>query len=323
MKARHVAKGMLSYIPGALELMPRRGTGGTDSAEYCYGVWLKHLAMLWQNGLERLPAVIAELGPGDSLGTGLAAVLSGIDTYYALDVVRYSDASRDLRILDELVELFQERRPRPTRGWPDFDQYLNDGLFPGHILTADVLERALAPRRVAAIRSALLGDTSSEGVCIRYMVPWCDPGVISSGSVEVVISHSVLEHVDDLETTYRALAAWLAPSGLMSHQVDFDSHGLSEAWNGYRAYSELLWTIARGKRPFLINRQPCSVHLDLVRQNGFEVTCSLQRYRDDGIARGALSSRWQSLSDDDLNCCELFFQARRLASARGIARHAA
>lgn len=317
MRARTVLKGALSYIPGALKLMPQRGTGGTDSAGYCYGVWLKHLAMLRENGLGRLPSIVAELGPGDSIGTGLAAILSGVDTYYALDVLRFSKPTRNVQILDELVELFKARQPRPVRGWPDVDQYLGAGLFPSHILTNELLEKSLSSKRVAAIRNAILSpEQKNDLISIQYMVPWSDASVIKSGSVDVVISHSVLEHVEDLPTTYEALASWLKPGGLMSHQIDFTAHGLSEKWNGYRIHSELFWKIALGKRAFFINRQPCSAHIEMMLRNGFEIICQIRRHTSDGISRAQLAARWQKLSDDDLNCCELFIQARKPTQAR-------
>jgi len=95
-------------------------------------------------------------------------------------------------------------------------------------------------------------------VTITYAAPWSDAAVIEPGSIDVVISHAVLEHVVDLEGTYRALSLWLKAGGMMSHQIDFTSHGTAERWNGYRAYSEFLWKMIAGRRPYLINREPCS-----------------------------------------------------------------
>jgi hypothetical protein len=82
---------------------------------YCYEVWLKHLTLLWANGLRTIPDTVAELGPGDSLGTGLAALLSGANHYYALDIIRYADTPRNLMIFDQLVDLFQRRRAPQQR----------------------------------------------------------------------------------------------------------------------------------------------------------------------------------------------------------------
>lgn len=316
MKGRTVLKGALSFIPGALRVLPRPGTGGSDSAAYCYGVWLKHLTLLVANGLDRLPLSIAELGPGDSIGTGLSAMLSGVDSYYALDVVPFSSVTRNLQIFDELVGYFRARAARPEKGWPDFDDYLDGNLFPSHILTDEVLEQALAPDRIAAIREAIANPGAKRGgVSVDYRVPWSDPEVINRGGIDLIISHSVLEHVEALEKTYEALGLWLKSGGWMSHQIDFTAHGWSEKWNGYRADPEYLWRIARGRRPFLINRQPCSAHREMILSNGFEITCQLQEHRRDGIPRSRLSPRWRNLSDDDLLCSTLFVQARKKSPA--------
>lgn len=312
MKAKHVLKGLLSYVPGVIDLLPQwRGTGGTVSAQYCYGVWFKHLTMLRESGLHSVPHTMAELGPGDSIGVGLAAMLSGVDKYCALDVVRFSNATRNLKIFDELVALFRDRGPRPEKGWPDFDHYLDGRLFPSHILTEAVLRRSLADERVAAIRDAIAHPDQARSVSIQYLVPWSDPSVIKRGTVDLIVSHSVLEHVEDLEKTYAALAAWLKPNGIMSHQIDMTSHGVSDKWNGYRAYSEPLWKLMLGKRPFFINRQPRSRHVEEMLKNNFELVCELRSYRMDGVSREELSSRWRALSDDDLTCSGLFVQARK------------
>jgi len=93
-----------------------RGTGGTDIPANCYEVWLKHLTLLWESQLQAIPNTVAELGPGDSLGVGLAALLSGASKFYALDVVLFANQTRNLQIFDELVELFKHRAARPSRG---------------------------------------------------------------------------------------------------------------------------------------------------------------------------------------------------------------
>lgn len=311
---RPVISGILTYIPGLMpaieKVMPGKGGGSTSSASYCYGVWLKHLTMLWENGMQSMPDTIAELGPGGSLGVGLAAMLSGVNKYYALDVVRHTNLKANLAMLDDLVELMSSGSPRPTKGWPDFDEYLDEKLFPGHILTHELLQQSLSEQRILAIRSALENmGTSFDGIEINYMAPWQDASVIKHESVDLILSHSVLEHVDDIERTYQVLNLWLKKGGLMSHQVDFSCHGLSTKWNGHWSYSDLTWKIIYGKRTFLINRQPASIHLQNLENNSFDILCALKNMRSDGIARTDLAPSWHNLSDDDLGCCGVYFNA--------------
>jgi hypothetical protein len=273
---------------------------------------MKHLTLLGEHGMTGIPRTVAELGPGASLGIGLAAILSGSSRYYALDVVRRAHVEANLVILGNLVELFRERAGSTIGGWPDFSAYLNRDRFPGHILTDGVLAESLSGDRVTAIRVALQNPGKSvDGITIDYMVPWSRDSVLRCDSVDLAVSHSVLEHVTDLNATYRALNRWLKPGALMSHQIDFTSHGLSRKWNGHRACSELTWKVVVGRQPYLINRAPYSVHRSLVLQNDFELVCEMQNFRDDGISRDKLARHWLHITDDDLNCAGAFLQARK------------
>src|SRR6266436_1634445 len=88
--------------------------------------------------MRSMPQTLAELGPGDSLGVGLAAFLSGVST----TTRRTSSASpvlRNLKVFEELVSLFKARAARPSKGWPDYDAYLDVGLFPHRILPDEIL----------------------------------------------------------------------------------------------------------------------------------------------------------------------------------------
>jgi len=307
---RTAVKGLLTFVPGIKRVLPERGTGGTNSAHYCYGVWLKHLTLLWENGMRSMPNTLAELGPGDSLGVGLAALLCGVKRYYALDVVRHSNIEVNLKIFDELVELLKSRTGRPTKGWPDIDKFLDSNLFPSHILNDGLLKESLSEERIKAIHNAIQNPAHhTREVTIKYMVPWSDEKIIENNTVDIILSHSVLEHVVDLENTYQALYSWLRPTGMMSHQIDFQSHGVSEKWNGYRMYSELLWKIMLGKRSFLINRQPHSMHIDIMKKNDFIIACDLTRHRKDGIQRSDLSKYWENITNDDLTCSGAYILA--------------
>jgi hypothetical protein len=120
LEMKSLIKGLLTYIPGIYPIFRSRGTGtkDSDSGSYCYGVWLKHLTLLWENNVRSIPHTIAELGPEDSLGVGLAAILSGVSNYYGLDVIRHSATARNLRIFEELADLFKARAARRRRDGP-------------------------------------------------------------------------------------------------------------------------------------------------------------------------------------------------------------
>src|SRR5215831_2336575 len=114
MKVKELVHGVVTLIPG-MNQFRAKGTSGTDSARCCYSVWLRHLVMAFNNGLNFNPSVVAELGPGDSLGIGIAALISGAAKYFAFDVVEHANLERNLRIFDDLVTLFESRADIPGR----------------------------------------------------------------------------------------------------------------------------------------------------------------------------------------------------------------
>src|SRR3981081_1310518 len=104
-KARSLIVGMATYVPGLRGQTGRR-TGGTVSARYCYSVWSRHLSILQRSGLPTTFKTMVELGPGDSLGIGLAALLSGVERYIALDVVQHASGAQntaDFREVDRAL----------------------------------------------------------------------------------------------------------------------------------------------------------------------------------------------------------------------------
>ncbi len=287
------------------------GEGSTASAVYCYNVWIKHLTMLRENGLEGIPSSLGEIGPGGSLGVGLAALLSGSDHYYALDVMKYSNPEKNLEMLNDLVDLFRSKTPRNPGGWPDINAYLDENLFPSHILTNELLSRSLSDKRINKIREAInQSGNNDSSITIKHIAPWSGSTAIEKDSIDLIISQSVMEHVNDIEVSYKAMATWIKPGGMMSHQIDLSAHKLTNKWNGYRQYSDLIWKMIVGNKPYLINREPCSRHLTLLEKNGFVELCCMKDYDEEGIERSLLSSRWQGISDDDLKCRGLFVQVK-------------
>lgn len=131
---KSIIKGLLSYTP-VKPLLIRKGTGGTDSARYCYSVWLRHLVLLYQNGMKEHPKIIAELGPGDSLGIGMAAILTGAEKYFAFDVIKHSNLKQNISILEELINLFLNQTDIPDESeFPDVKPKISNYSFPKEIL---------------------------------------------------------------------------------------------------------------------------------------------------------------------------------------------
>ncbi len=289
-------KGALTWVP-ALDSWRRRraNTQGSDSARYCYSTWLRHLVLLDRYGFTIKGARVGELGPGDSIGMGLAALLAGANQYTGLDIFPFSAKADLTTMFSELVQLYSAKAPIPDHHeFPRVHPHLDSYAFPEHLISDENFVH-----KVSAIREELHHNIG-DGPLVKYHAPWNSPSIIEEDSLDLVFSQAVLEHVDNLPETYEAMFAWLKPGGYASHVIDFRSHHLSPHWNGHWAYSDWEWHIVRGRREFLLNRLPLSAHLDCAKNAGFE-TLFLHCYQTPGgLLKQELAERYRRLGEHDL-----------------------
>ena len=302
--------GISTYFPG-LSRFHAKGTGGI-TARYCYAVWLRHLVMAKKNGLlVIIPKIVGELGPGDSVGIGLAALLSGAEMYYGMDVIKHVSLRKNLSILDELIDLFKKRENIPDeREFKNLNPHLDSYKFPSAILTDEHLSFCLDDDRVKQIRNSL-EDSDNKLSMIRYIAPWNSTELIKSESVDMIYSQAVLEHVDDLFGAYQAMRLWLKPGGYISHQIDFKSHGLTDQWNGHWTFSDLTWKLMRGRRAYLLNRQPHSTHIRFLKELGFVIRCDEKTELPSKIHRQQLASAFKNMAQEDIVISGAFVQAEK------------
>lgn len=309
MKLKSLALGLASYIPGAGGLRATR-TGGTDSARYCYSAWLRHLVMARDHGMNTAPRVIAELGPGDSLGIGLAALLSGADRYFAFDVIAHAQLENNLQIFETLVDLFKNRAAIPGDDeFPRLKPYLDNYAFPADIVTEERLKISLQENRLQRIRESLRNPGASDSLLV-YKAPWSETAAVRQNCVDMIYSQAVLEHVNDLRGAYAAMRGWLKPEGFISHQIDYKCHGTAAEWNGHWTYSDTIWRLMRGKRPYLLNRAPHSEHVRLLQEQGFKVVAEKCVKTASKLARAHLAERFKHLSDADLTTSGAYILAK-------------
>lgn len=312
-----ILEGGLSLLPGGGWLFGK-GTQGTDSARYCYSVWLRHLVKAQAHRFSTIGGTVVELGPGDSLGIGLAALLSGASRYIAVDVVRHANVEQNLTIFADLVRLFTARAPIPASNeFPALKPELDDYDFPVKLLDEAAIARNLAPERINAIIAALKGE-GREDESSNSLICYADPGaaatILTPNSVDFVFSQAVLEHVDDLAGVYQACYTWLKHDGLMSHQIDFKSHGASREWNGHWIYPDTVWRVLRGRRPYLLNREPCDTHLKLMSATGFNVLAVERAHLPSRLQRHQLAERFHDITEIDLTTSSAFVVARKSAN---------
>ncbi len=262
-----------------------------ESSRYCYSVWLRHLSLV-----DEVPRDVLELGPGASVGVGYAALLSGAQTYLALDEVAHVGHPSDPDLLAAIAALLETRAPIPGPSeFPQVRPTLPNYAFPRHILTDEKLASSLDINRRTAIDGA-----------ITYRAPWAATAT-APRSIDMIISQAVMEHVDDPESAYRTMAGWLRPGGIGSHQIDFHSHGVSRVWNGHWRYPPGLWHRLRGKAD-PINRWPLSAHLRAIERAGLKVRLVERIVDETGLRRTELDRRFRELTEDDLVTAGAFIQ---------------
>jgi hypothetical protein len=306
-KYKYIALGLLTCVPGLHRLL-RRGTGGSTSARYCYSVWMRHLVLNARANPTLQFRSVAELGPGDSIGIGLSALLSGADRYVALDALPHAKAARNLVVFDELVELFRARAAIPGDDeFPGVLPRLENYSFPAHLLSAERLEQTLAPQRLQRIRA----DIAALQGSVSYLPKWYERGQIAEGSLDLIVSQAVLEHVDAMEGAYDAMFSWLSPCGFMSNQIDFKCHSSAEKWNGHLAYSEFTWRLMRGSLPYFLNRRVLTEHLAAAAAVGFADIVVRRAERDDGLPVEALAPRFRAIAAADVRTAGAFLQAAK------------
>jgi hypothetical protein len=291
-----------SHLPSVRALYT--GEVGETSGEYCYSVWLRHLVRVSEAVAEFRCTSVVEVGPGDSLGLGCAALLAGADRYVALDVVEHASISGDLRVLDELVPLVTARAPIPGDArYPELHPRLASYAFPSRLFEpGSSLRLEVTPERVASIRAALPQATVQGDSPLRYVAPWT-PSSVEPGSVDLVLSQAVLQDVEetdrrrDLSALFAAMSRWLRPGGVMSHQINFAFEGWDE-WNHHWRFPDAVWSVVRGRRPFFENRLPLSAYRRLCEAHGCQVV-AVNGVRERGLGRGEVAARFRQLPEED------------------------
>jgi hypothetical protein len=127
--------------------------------------------------------------------------------------------------------------------------------------------------------------------------------------MDMIYSQAVLEHVDDLRGTYHAMRGWLNRGGFISHQIDFRCHGLTTPWNGHWAISDRAWRLVRGRRAYLLNREPHSTHIRLIKEAGFVVVCDRKVELPSALSPVQFAAPFRNMPAEDRVISAAFIQA--------------
>lgn len=210
---------------------------------------------------------VAEIGPGDSLGTGMAALYSGAEQYTAMDILRHAGKEINRKVNDALLHMFLAREEIPHRSFPDLSPALPGYNFPQSLLPACDEQYSETYQLISrALHDPLQADTA-----IRYRVPWMDTDNWVDGETDLIFSQAAMEHVADIDKAYRLMNRMLRRGGIISHQVDFRAHEMTDTWDGHFYIGQRTWQILEHGRKYPMNRLPFSAHLHVMQDAGFRV----------------------------------------------------
>jgi SAM-dependent methyltransferase len=262
------AKIALSRLPVSRHVWRRLGIfrhGTMDDPASALGVYSRHFRW-FDPDRSREGYTVLEIGPGDSIASGLLTALHGGARTFLVD--KADDVSRDMAVYRNMLAVFRERGfdTRHLEDCRDFEDlcrrsgtvYLTDGI--------------------ASLRS------------------------IPARSVDFIFSNAVLEHVPrpDFASLIAETKRLLGSEGICSHGVDLRDH-LAEGLNNLR-FSDRMWeSPLMARSGFYTNRIRYREMLGIFAEAGFHVnvvgTVSWDRLP---TAQSKFASRFRALDEDDL-----------------------
>lgn len=243
--------------------------GDMHDPEHAYSVFETHLKRAITKKVLPRQFTCLELGPGDSLLSGVIAHAFGASRVYMVDAGDF--ATRDIEPYRRLASLLR------SRGMPVPEA---EGTAPRDELFA------------ACGIVHLTGGVRS----LRDIPP---------GTVDYVWSQVVLEHVPkrDFGELLSEMRRVMREDAIGSHSVDLRDH-LGGALNNLR-FSERVWeSNFMATSGFYTNRIRCSEMLGLFKRAGFEVeVVQIDRWHCVPTPRAKLAKPFRNLTEEELRAC--------------------
>lgn len=238
--------------------------GGMNRVQYSMGVVQHHLGLMGLD-VNLAQKTVLELGPGDGVATAVIVAAYGGETIL-VDTGKYADQS---------VAKYRD-------------------------LTA-----ALREPKLQSVE--LQGCESIEDVLSVCSSTYLTNGLqslrqIESGTVDIVFSHAVLEHVRHHEfvAVMQELRRIMRPSGVSSHRVDLRDH-LGGGLNNLRFRNQVWESEIFAQSGFYTNRLRFKEMTQLFEHAGFSVEVrGVDRWHQVPLARKRMAQEFRVLSDEDL-----------------------
>lgn len=272
-------------------------------ANRAYFQFLTHLSKAHSAGIEWPVDTLSEIGTGSHLGICFCALFSGVTKYQGFDQFRHVDLSDQLALLNDIHSMFVNKQPALN----DLNQLAFE--FPEHIISDAILNKTLKEDFKTSIEAEISRLSSGlDSNLIKYAAPYSQGHNEFFDTTDLLMSTATLEHVEDVNDTYRFFHSILRPGGHMSHSIDFRNHGYRKLWNGKDLWNshwllnEEEWkTVTKGAE-YSINRLPASAHLRAMAEASFEIIFVQRRIYENELNWRDLTRQFRWLSSNDIEC---------------------
>ena len=257
--------------------------GAMDDPDYVLGVVQEHLAAV---GGSADGLTVLELGPGDSIASAVVLPALGAKRSILVDAGAFAESSPEpyVRLADGLR-----------------DRGLDAPDLHGASSLDEVLHRCRADYQVGGLES------------LR---------ALPDGSVDLVWSHAVLEHVrlHEVAPTLVELRRIMRPEAVASHHIDLRDH-LADSLHSLRFRRGVWESTLVTKSGFYTNRLRASQWQALFRETGYLIDDYTPcHWPSPPVPRARLAGEFRTLSEDDLRVYDVQIRARRALNAAGMVR---
>jgi len=227
--------------------------------------------------------IIVELGPGDTMATGLFFLAYGAARVVCFDRFKLIvNSPKNTLIARQILSILPETQR----------QHLNT------ILSFDNQ-----------------GQMNLDISRLQYQHSLNEKIRLANNSVDIIVSNAVLEHVQNLDALFASMYRILKPGGLMVHAADLKSHELHHTTElDFLTVPDWLWwlmTFYRGAP----NRKRWSYYKNLLDAHDFKLTffkiTSTLPAESICTLRLTYPQHAKRFNDEDLSCGGFLFSARK------------
>lgn len=261
-KLKAIFKGILTFIPLVHHISQKikKTKHSSSNAEFCYNLWLRILIQLEDKHVTVKLNKIGELGSGGSFGVGICALLTGAQHYFALEIEKNADIQLNLKLLEELLVLFNNKTP--LKEYSTINIEVPDLSFPEHLIKPNYTDQEF----VNEIKNGILSNFKAGKVTV--LDNWLNEPPVK---LDFIFSRAVMEHVNDPSSVYRGMKSFLKEKAIVLHDIEFHSHGITNTINGHFAIPRFQWFLIQGRRKYFQNRWTLDAHVNELVLNKFRI----------------------------------------------------